>query len=293
VLGIMRAADLSEALELQNAMPFASTGGLHSLDTDEVATWLHGVEFGELFVNRGVVASGARQARTSDTKTLLSLGKWEPQFPAPGGSVIVKGVSKGVADLIRAAQPGMDYLGFDRVRAAARSDQIAWDTRFGQSREFGDLRFERHVVRYRPIPVAIRLSEGAPAWELARVLAAAMRAGAPIGISSATPITASLVQFLRDETTAMSVAEVIIEGDARWYARLRSGETGARRIRLLGGDSAALAALLGTGSHSAIYAEPVTAAGELELLPFLREQTVSITMHRFGHPDAAMASLPI
>jgi RHH-type transcriptional regulator, proline utilization regulon repressor / proline dehydrogenase / delta 1-pyrroline-5-carboxylate dehydrogenase len=205
----------------------------------------------------------------------------------------VKGVGQGIAALIQAAQPGMDYLGFDRVRAAARSDQLAWDRRFGHSRELGDLRFERSVVRYRPIPVAIRLSEGQPAWELARVLAAAMRAGSEVRISSATPITASLVQFLRDETTAISVSEVIIEGDARWYARLRSGETGAHRIRLLGGDPSALVALLGAGSHAAIYAEPVTAAGEIELLPFLREQSVSITAHRFGHPDAAMESLPV
>ena len=187
----------------------------------------------------------------------------------------------------------MDYLGFDRVRSAARSDQLAWDTRFGHSEELGNLRFERSVIRYRPIPVAIRLSEGEPAWELARVLAAAMRAGAEVRISSATPITASLVQFLRDETTAIAVSEVIIEGDARWYARLRSGETGAQRIRLLGGDPSALVALLGAGSHAAIYAEPVTAAGEIELLPFLREQSVSITVHRFGHPDAAMESLPV
>jgi RHH-type transcriptional regulator, proline utilization regulon repressor / proline dehydrogenase / delta 1-pyrroline-5-carboxylate dehydrogenase len=29
----------------------------------------------------------------------------------------------------------------------------------------------------------------------------------------------------------------------------------------------------------------VTTAGRVELLPFLREQSVSITAHRFGTPD--------
>jgi RHH-type proline utilization regulon transcriptional repressor/proline dehydrogenase/delta 1-pyrroline-5-carboxylate dehydrogenase len=29
----------------------------------------------------------------------------------------------------------------------------------------------------------------------------------------------------------------------------------------------------------------VTTAGRLELLPFLREQSVTITAHRFGNPD--------
>jgi len=35
----------------------------------------------------------------------------------------------------------------------------------------------------------------------------------------------------------------------------------------------------------AVYAEPVTEAGRIEMLPFLREQAVSITAHRFGTPN--------
>ena len=37
----------------------------------------------------------------------------------------------------------------------------------------------------------------------------------------------------------------------------------------------------------AIYSSPVTTEGRIELLPFLREQAISITAHRFGNPDAA------
>ena len=35
----------------------------------------------------------------------------------------------------------------------------------------------------------------------------------------------------------------------------------------------------------AVYASPVTAAGRVEMLPFLHEQAVSITAHRFGTPN--------
>ena len=34
-------------------------------------------------------------------------------------------------------------------------------------------------------------------------------------------------------------------------------------------------------------------AGRVELLPFLREQAVSITAHRFGNPDRGMIALPV
>ena len=35
----------------------------------------------------------------------------------------------------------------------------------------------------------------------------------------------------------------------------------------------------------AVYFAPVTEAGRIEMLPFLREQAVSITAHRFGNPN--------
>lgn len=46
----------------------------------------------------------------------------------------------------------------------------------------------------------------------------------------------------------------------------------------------ALAEALGGALDTAVYADPVTPAGRVELLPFLREQAISITNHRFGNP---------
>jgi RHH-type proline utilization regulon transcriptional repressor/proline dehydrogenase/delta 1-pyrroline-5-carboxylate dehydrogenase len=34
-----------------------------------------------------------------------------------------------------------------------------------------------------------------------------------------------------------------------------------------------------------VFAAAVTPTGRLELLPFVREQAVAITAHRFGNPD--------
>ena len=35
----------------------------------------------------------------------------------------------------------------------------------------------------------------------------------------------------------------------------------------------------------AVYDGEVTSAGRIELLPFVHEQAISITAHRFGNPD--------
>jgi RHH-type proline utilization regulon transcriptional repressor/proline dehydrogenase/delta 1-pyrroline-5-carboxylate dehydrogenase len=64
-------------------------------------------------------------------------------------------------------------------------------------------------------------------------------------------------------------------------------------VRLVGGDATALATAVGGTPDLAIYAGEVTAAGRVELLPFLREQAVSVTAHRFGNPDAGMIGLRV
>ena len=43
----------------------------------------------------------------------------------------------------------------------------------------------------------------------------------------------------------------------------------------------------------AVYDGPVTTEGRIELLPFLHEQAVSITAHRFGNPDKQLLALKV
>lgn len=53
-------------------------------------------------------------------------------------------------------------------------------------------------------------------------------------------------------------------------------------MRLIGGDRARTAEWLGGLGDVTVWAEPVTMAGPVELLAFVREQPVSITAHRHG-----------
>src|SRR5699024_11892791 len=50
-----------EAIEFQNAVDFGLTGGIHSLDPAEVATWLDRVEVGNAYVNRGITGAIVRR----------------------------------------------------------------------------------------------------------------------------------------------------------------------------------------------------------------------------------------
>ncbi len=298
VLGLMRAVDLEEALAMQNGVAYGLTAGIHSLDTDEVGVWIDRVQAGNLYVNRPITGAIVRRqpfggwkrssvgpgAKAGGPNSLLVLGEWHPVPAEPAGDLRLDGLAERVRALVEAFQPALDYAGFDAVRRGAFSDAAAWAAEFGASRDVAQLGVERNVFRYRPTPVTVRLSEGAPLADLVRVLAAAALARAPLAISSATPLR--MARVFGDLGWSAAV-----EPDAAFAARV--AREAPERIRFVGGDARALAAQLAAAPQVTLYAGPVTAAGRIELLPFLREQAVSITAHRFGTPDRAMITLPV
>ena len=140
--------------------------------------------------------------------------------------------------------------------------------------------------------MTVRLAEGAPMEHLTRLLCAAALTRSVVTISSALPLPAPLTEAFASPVPPMRVAAAIVEGDDAFLERLARGPAPAR-IRLAGGDAAAVHEALGGSIDTAVWSGPVTASGRVELLPFLREQSVSVTAHRFGAPFPAMLRLPL
>jgi len=286
ILGVMTAATLDEAIALQNASAYGLTAGIHSLDPAEVSVWLDRVEAGNLYVNRGITGAVVRRqpfggwkrstvgtgSKAGGPNYLMGLGAWHPVPSAPADDLRLAALTPAVAELVEASQPLLTFDEFAFVRESVSSDERAWQEEFGVARDVSALGVERNVFRYRPVPLTVRLAEGAPLGHLVRVVAAAHRAGAAVRISSALPYPGATV-----------------ETDAAFLAHPHT----AGRIRLIGGDATALAQAVGGDPDIAIFGGAVTASGRVELLPFLHEQSVAITAHRFGNPDPAMQALEV
>ncbi|MCM6764435.1 1-pyrroline-5-carboxylate dehydrogenase, partial [Rathayibacter sp. ZW T2_19] len=147
-------------------------------------------------------------------------------------------------------------------------------------RDVTGLAAERNVFRRLASgsPVLVRLAEGEPVGSLLQVVAAAASSGGAVAVSSAAALPPQVAAAVAEAAEVLAV-----EDDAAWTARVRSH--GAGRVRLLGAPASSVTAVTGGRPDLAVYAGAVTESGRLELLPFVREQAVSITAHRFGTPD--------
>ena len=318
VLGIMHAATLAKAIELQNAVDYGLTAGLYTQNPADLALWLDRVQAGNLYVNRGITGAIVQRqpfggwkrssvgpgAKAGGPNYLLGLGSWRSN---PGGAASstlhLRGLDARITALIEAAQPSLDYEAFEWLRRSALSDALAWDREFGQVRDVSKLGVERNLFRYRPVPVAIRATGDAQWQELLRVVIAAVRAGA--GFVLSTPV--GLPPTVRHALGELG-AVVFMESDEEWVERMRKREMppgdGAfdpaprpDRVRLVGPAASvaavhrALAAAVDGDPDLAIYEGEVTSAGRIELLPFVREQSITVTAHRYGNPDSWSAGV--
>ena len=259
VLGVMTARDLDEAIALQNEVEYGLTAGLHSLDPDEIGHWLDRVQAGNLYVNRGITGAIVRRQ---------PFGGWKKSSVGAGFKAGGPNYLFGFGSWEGAA------LDEEALRRAFASDERAWRTEFGVATDVTGLPVERNLFRYRPVRVHVRSGGNGTALGLVRVLGAAARAGAPVEISSAID-----VDLGRYSETADFTGRIRVESDAEWEERIVTAPPS--RIRLLG---APVPAGLADRCDVTIFDDPVTGSGRIDMLPFLAEQSVSITAHRFGTP---------
>ncbi|MCL1897828.1 MAG: bifunctional proline dehydrogenase/L-glutamate gamma-semialdehyde dehydrogenase [Micrococcales bacterium] len=301
VLGVMQARDLAHAVELANAVEYGLTSGLHSLDRAEIEYWLDNIQAGNLYINRSITGAIVRRqpfggwkksavgagAKAGGPNYLVGLGTWTPvevlpdAVPSPGDTAL----PWAVAELLDAAADLLTDSENTWLRQAAALDLAEMTDRFSPADVCG-LVAEHNVLRYvAPIePVVIRWAADAPLVDLVRVVIAAMVAGAPFEVWADQP----LPQELQEEIAAHALALRQVS-DTAIATSLTPGQP--RRVRLLGQAASQLFQTLEGRPEVAVWDHIPTINGRLELLPFLAEQAVSVTAHRFGSPDPLTKNL--
>ena len=246
VLGLMWAETLDEAIDIQNSTAYGLTGGLHTLDPDEIRRWIDAVEAGNAYINRPTTGAIVRRQ---------PFGGWKQSSVGPSA----KAGGPNYVGRLGTWHPIKIGLSDDEWLAAARaSDESAWRSEFATQHDPSGLFCESNVLRYRPLPrIALRAESDAGHRDIARVRAASQRCGV------------RLIESL-----------AIDETGAEFAARLAALDV--QRVRVVGTYGSELrSAANEAGVHLAD--DPVTAEGRVELLHYLREQAVSRANHRYGN----------
>jgi RHH-type proline utilization regulon transcriptional repressor/proline dehydrogenase/delta 1-pyrroline-5-carboxylate dehydrogenase len=288
VLGLMRVDDLEEAIGVANDTPFGLTSGLHSLDEREVERWQARIEAGNLYVNRPITGAIVRRqpfggwkhsvfgpgAKAGGPNYVLQLAHWH-QIAAP---TRLAECSPALADLLQRCVTATGAADQPLLLASAGSYAHAWRTHYAEGHDPSQVLGERNVFRYRPcagVLVRTTLPSAASRLDLARVVIAARTCGARVTVS--VPPAAAIPPWVRD----VSGVSLVHESDADLVERLQASAAAAR-LRAWEPISSDVRAAAHR-AHVTVIDTPVLANGRLELRAYLREQTLSRVIHRYGN----------
>jgi RHH-type proline utilization regulon transcriptional repressor/proline dehydrogenase/delta 1-pyrroline-5-carboxylate dehydrogenase len=297
VLGVMRFETLAEAIQTVNETGYGLTSGLESLDDREQEEWREGIRAGNLYINRGTtgavvlrqpfggmgksaVGPGLKAGGPNYVTQLMDFTETVPETPATPAP------HSELGRFLTALQ-GWDTLNLNensRLITAFASYERWWREEFSREHDPVRLLGQDNLRRYRPVErMRVRLHPQDSAFDVFARAAAAHICGSGLTISSPPGTSARLLGRLRTATATWPKAVAFVEeSDEELQHIIRGGQ--ADRLRYAGSDRVPLAIRRAAVEANLFIADaPVLMEGRLELLHYLREQSISHDYHRYGN----------
>ncbi len=296
VLSVMRAENLDHAIELVNQTGYGLTSGLESLDIREQVYWRDRVKAGNLYINR--VTTGAIVLR----QPFGGMGKsaFGPGIKAGGPSYVAQlmdladgkpqRLGTSVSDPMLAplakflAGKGIENSesGTSLMNALA-SYQEAWQQEFSREHDHFKLLGQHNIRRYLPVgKLALRLGSGAVEYQAIAALAAGCLTGNRVLISLA-PESEINSGGLLEQCVALfgGKASIARHDDDELLGLIASGAID--RLRVLGQSPGNGLLEAACRAYVFVARSPWLACGRVELLWYLKEQSISDNYHRYGN----------
>ena len=311
VLGVMRFERLDEAIAFVNQTGYGLTCGLHSLDEREHAQWKAGVRAGNLYINRGT--TGAVVLR----QPFGGMGKssFGPGLKAGGPNYVAQFMKFEEGECSDPANDSVANEHLESLRCAVRDSLLThhasritspedraslrrllhamdsydhwWRNEFNREHDHFRLLGQDNIRRYLPFGVIrVRIAPQDTPFDIFVRACAARITGARVVVSSPPDAALDAVKRLDEWTDSWAAAiEFHEETDEQLAAHIRALPPHTdERIRYAAPDrvpQVVREAAAETGVYLAD--EPVLAEGRVELLWYLREQSVCHDYHRYGN----------
>lgn len=283
VLSVMRADSLAHAIELTNATGYALTSGLASLDEREQSLFIERVRAGNIYVNRTITgAIVGRQpfggfgksgfgpgAKAGGPNYVAQLCRFTARDEPSASDAALHGPIVTVLEHFSDLLPPYEAARLHRYACAYQESVVShFRVLHDEARVLG----QDNLFSYRAAEgVVVRVEHDAKPFDVAASCLAMLAAGAPIALSVSPHFHGFGAETRWSRTACVET-----------IAQLGERAPNTNRVRLLGSRSAELDTLSAQlGFH--IADNELLPSGRLELLHYLREQTVSRDYHRYGN----------
>lgn len=285
VLSVMRFRKFPEAIAMVNQTGYGLTSGLESLDDREQAEWKKGIRAGNLYINRST--TGAIVFR----QPFGGLGKssFGPGLKAGGPNYVAQFMAFKEAPIEAVTSPVyrefsaiMNHPDYHQVNNAILNYRHWIEVYFSREHDHFRLVGQDNFRRYLPVrDIRIRALATDSLFSLfARAYAAHLLGCHP---TVSFPTWTAELEFLQQATESWAGGiEFIDESDDELIEALKNGC--ADRLRYAGPNLAP--ANVRAAVHEAnipIIETEVLGEGRIELLWYLREQSISHDYHRYGN----------
>jgi RHH-type proline utilization regulon transcriptional repressor/proline dehydrogenase/delta 1-pyrroline-5-carboxylate dehydrogenase len=283
VLGIVRAENLDDADEIQNATPMLLSASFYSMDEREIARWKDKAQAGALFINKPNLVKINRQSsglwkkasigaeiRLGSLNSLVPLCQWTEQ-KLPTQTTLPHAKIKQLVEKLCSLLPDQAK----RLRAAAGSQSKWWHEEFGTEAETAQVFGEKNTKRYLPQNrVILRANSGLANDDIAIVILASKLAGSELEISIEKNRT--WLSFCPEESITL-----LVETEEEFQARFAQLAEHGYQVRY---PHCPVETLKKSEEEAVNLLDfPILANGRIELLHYLNEQSISEIVHRFGN----------
>ena len=254
LLAVVPFDSLQEAIDMVNSLDCGLTSGLQSLDEKEHAIWKDGVKAGNIYINRDITGDIVGRQPFGGTKQ----SAFGPELKAGGPNYCMQFMT--ISDK---AGSLADYC---------KSFSLWYQREFKYPRMLcPSIRGEQNLLRYLPLTeggMVLRLFGNEDKEDIKMVVCAAAAVGTKLTISV----------DLQGHCSVSCPVNIVKESLADLCLRLHRYE----RIRTLTTDVPDELVRAAEQAHVHIAMEKPVRNGRIELVRYLREQTISYEYHRYG-----------
>jgi RHH-type proline utilization regulon transcriptional repressor/proline dehydrogenase/delta 1-pyrroline-5-carboxylate dehydrogenase len=279
LLSVVCIDNLKQGIEYVNSSEYGLTSGLQSLNEEEQTLWKNSIEAGNLYINRGITGAIVRRQPFGGMKRSAFGGGIKAGGPNYV-SCFVEFTENKLSNTELPDSPLSELLSIEgeklRLNFAWTSYQTAWQEEFSQEKEVSYIYGEENIFRYLPLKnIGFRVQEKDNPTDILLVIMAAHISRTPLTVS--IPPECSHKETIERSLTFSGV-KIKIQDEQTFIHEMDKYE----RIRTctpdLSDEFYQKAAEL--GKHIANN-KPVV-EGRLELLHYLKEQSIAYEYHRYG-----------